>query len=65
VPIYLLSAGSVIAGSTRLLVVISLGVTVGTFLGVPLLSRIPGSLYRRLVGGLLLLLGISLFVALL
>jgi len=63
VPIYLLSAGSVIAGETRLWIVLSIGVTVGTFLGVPLLGRIPESIYRRLVGGLLLLLGISLFAA--
>jgi uncharacterized protein len=63
VPIYLLSSGAVIAGATRLLVVLSVGVTVGTFLGVPLLSRIPESIYRRLVGALLLLLGISLFAA--
>jgi uncharacterized membrane protein YfcA len=63
VPIYLLSAGSVIAGETRLLIVLSIGATVGTFIGVPILSRIPESIYRRLVGGLLLLLGISLFAA--
>jgi uncharacterized membrane protein YfcA len=61
VPIYFLTAGSVITGSTRLWIVISVGVTIGTFVGVPLLSRIPESTYRRLVGGLLLLLGISLF----
>jgi uncharacterized protein len=63
VPIYLLSAGSVIAGATRLWMVVSIGVTVGTFAGVPILSRIPESTYRRLVGGLLLVLGVSLFAA--
>jgi uncharacterized membrane protein YfcA len=63
VPIYLLSAGPAIAGAMRLWIVASVGVTVGTFLGVPLLSRIPESTYRRLVGGLLLLLGISLVAA--
>ncbi|MFL5606119.1 MAG: sulfite exporter TauE/SafE family protein [Gemmatimonadaceae bacterium] len=63
VPIYLLSAGSVIAGQTHLLIVLSIGVTVGTFLGVPLLSRLPESIFRRLVGGLLLLIGISLIAA--
>jgi uncharacterized protein len=63
VPIYLVSAASVIAEATRVWVVLSVGVTVGTFLGVPILSRIPESIYRRLVGGLLLLLGISLFAA--
>lgn len=63
VPIYFLSAGSVIRGATRLWMVACVGVTMGTFLGVPLLSRIPESIYRRLVGGLLLLLGIGLFAA--
>jgi uncharacterized membrane protein YfcA len=63
VPIYLLSSGSVIAGATRLWMVVSIGVTVGTFAGVPILSRIPESTYRRLVGGLLLVLGVSLFAA--
>jgi uncharacterized membrane protein YfcA len=63
VPIYLLSAGSVVATATRLWIVLSIGVTVGTLLGVPILSRIPMSIYRRFVGGLLLLLGISLFAA--
>ena len=63
VPVYLLSAHSVIAGATRVWIVASIGVTIGTFLGVPLLSRIPESIYRRIVGVLLLLLGISLFIA--
>jgi uncharacterized protein len=63
VPIYFLSAGSVIAESTRLLAVIAAGVTVGTFIGVPLLGRIQESVYRRLVGALLIALGAWLFVA--
>jgi uncharacterized membrane protein YfcA len=62
VPIYLLSAGPVIADSMRLWIAASVGVTVGTFLGVPVLGRIPESTYRRLVGGLLLLLGLSLLL---
>ena len=60
VPIYLMTAGPVIAGTTRLWIILSIGVTIGTFLGVPILGGIPTSIYRRLVGGLLLLLGISL-----
>jgi uncharacterized membrane protein YfcA len=60
VPIYFWSAGPTIVAAVRLWVVIAIGVTVGTFLGVPVLSRIPESIYRRLVGALLLLLGISL-----
>ena len=60
VPIYLLSAGPVIAGELRMWIILSIGVTVGTFLGVPLLRRIPESIYRRLVGALLAMLGVSL-----
>lgn len=63
VPIYLLSAGSVIADATRIWVVASAGVAIGTFVGVPVLSRIPESMYRRMVGGLLLALGCSLAAA--
>ena len=60
VPIYLASSGAVIAGSSRVWIVASVGVTIGTFLGVPVLSRIREAHYRRAVGLLLLLLGISL-----
>lgn len=63
VPIYLMSAGQVIAEATPLWLAASVGVTVGTFVGVPVLGRIPESTYRRLVGGLLLLLGIALLAA--
>lgn len=62
VPIYFLSSGAIIANSVPLLLVIALGVTAGTFVGVPILGRIPESAYRRLVGGLLIALGISLIV---
>jgi uncharacterized membrane protein YfcA len=61
VPIYLVSAGDVMARSVPLLLVMSAGVTLGTFVGVPLLGRIPETAYRRLVGGLLIVLGVSLF----
>jgi uncharacterized membrane protein YfcA len=61
VPIYFVFAGDVVARSVPLLIVMSAGVTLGTFIGVPILGRIPESAYRRLVGGLLIVLGISLF----
>jgi len=63
VPIYFLSAGSVIASNTRLWMVVSVGVTIGTFMGVPILGAIPESTYRRLVGALLLALGLALIAA--
>lgn len=63
VPIYLLSAGSVMFQGTPLWVVASIGVTIGTFLGVPMLERIPEGAYRRLVGALLLVLGVVLLAS--
>ena len=63
VPIYLFTAGSIIAATPRLWVVASVGVTIGTFLGVPVLGRIPQSIYRQLIGGLLLMLGIAVLAA--
>jgi uncharacterized membrane protein YfcA len=64
-PIYFMTAGSVIAASATLWLIATAGVTIGTFIGVPILGRIPASAYRRLVGVLLLLLGASLMAALL
>jgi len=40
----------------------NLFLAVGTFVGVPILGRIPESTYRRLVGALLVVLGITLFL---
>jgi uncharacterized protein len=64
VPIYFATMGPVIAEATRTVIAASIGVTIGTFLGVPILSRIPERIYRRLVGALLLMLGISLVLTL-
>ena len=63
VPIYFVTAGGIIAGRIPLLIALSAGVVAGTFVGVPILGRIQEHAYRRLVGGLLLVLGISLFAA--
>jgi uncharacterized membrane protein YfcA len=62
VPIYFFTAGTVISNSLHLLLLLSIGVTAGTFVGVPILGRIPEPAYRRLVGALLVALGISLAV---
>ena len=64
VPIYLLTSASVIAERTPTWIAASAGVTIGTLIGVPLLRRLPESAYRRVVGTLLLALGIALFAAL-
>jgi uncharacterized protein len=63
VPIYVLSAGDVIARAAPIWLVASLGVILGTFLGVPVLTRIPEATYRRILGGLLLVLSSTLFAA--
>jgi uncharacterized membrane protein YfcA len=63
VPIYLVARGAVIQSTVPLWMAGTVGVVVGTFLGVPLLGRIPPQLYRPLVGGLLVALGLSLVIA--
>jgi uncharacterized membrane protein YfcA len=63
IPIYVLSAGDVIVHAAPLGLVASIGVTLGTFLGVPVLTRIPEATYRRLLGGLLVVLGGTLIAA--
>jgi uncharacterized membrane protein YfcA len=63
VPIYILAQGPVLAATVPLWLAGTIGVVVGTLIGVPLLGRIPTDLYRRMVGGLLVILGVSLLVA--
>jgi len=63
IPIYVLSAGDVIARAAPLWLVASIGVTLGTFLGIPVLTRIPETTFRRILGGLLVVLGGTLFAA--
>jgi uncharacterized membrane protein YfcA len=63
VPIYVVVSGSTLAANVPLWAAGTLGVVVGTLVGVPLLSRIPAKLYRQIVGGLLVALGISLAIA--
>jgi uncharacterized membrane protein YfcA len=61
-PIYLLTAGSAIVAAKATVVVATIGVVVGTMVGVPALGRIPASIYRRMLGGLLMILGAWLLV---
>src|SRR5262245_36189348 len=62
VPIYLLTAGSAIVAAKGIVVVATIGVVIGTLIGVPALGRIPASAYRRMLGSLLVLLGLWLLV---
>jgi uncharacterized membrane protein YfcA len=63
IPVYPVAAPVAIAGSVPLWLAASAGVTVGTLIGVPVLGRIPAATYGRLLGGLLVLLGVSLLIA--
>jgi uncharacterized protein len=63
IPIYLLSEGGTIAATVPLWVAASVGATIGTLLGVPVLSQLPARTYHRLLGVLLVLLGFALFAA--
>jgi uncharacterized protein len=63
VPIYLVTAGAAVGQAATVWLVLSLGVTIGTLIGVPVLGRLRESIYRRLVGTLLLMLGVGLLAA--
>jgi uncharacterized protein len=60
VPVYLILSGAALRAHLPFILVACAGVIVGTFVGVPLLSRLPEAGYRRLVGVLLVLPGLSL-----
>lgn len=62
VPVYLMTRGPVVEANATLWLAGIAGVVVGTYLGVPVLGRIPATLYRQIVGGLLVALGISLVI---
>lgn len=63
IPIYLLSEGRAIGATVPLWIAASIGASIGTLLGVPMLSRIPPRTYHRLLGVLLVLVGLALFAA--
>ncbi|HEV7922366.1 MAG TPA: sulfite exporter TauE/SafE family protein [Thermoanaerobaculia bacterium] len=61
-PVYLWSEGAKLMSVRTMIVIMTAGVVIGTFLGRILLGRIPEPLFKRLVSGLVLLLGIALLV---
>jgi len=63
VPIYLWTAGPVIAGTAPLWGTAAIGAVLGTLIGLPVLRSVPEPIYRRLVGLLLVLLGLWLLIA--
>jgi uncharacterized membrane protein YfcA len=62
-PIYLATRGSELVQVWPLLLVLTAGVVVGTFVGVPILKTMRDELFRRLLALLLVALGVSLIVS--
>ena len=60
VPIYLLTSGDEIAASLRVILILSVGVVLGTFFGAPILRRLPERTFRRLVALVLIVVGVLL-----
>lgn len=60
VPIYAFTGSGLIAAQVPLILWMTLGVTTGTIIGVPLLGRLQQSSYRRLIG--VLLISLALFL---
>jgi uncharacterized membrane protein YfcA len=63
VPIYVVMRRDVLASTTPYWLVGSVGVIIGTLLGVPILGRIPQPLYRKLVATLLIALALLLIAS--
>jgi uncharacterized membrane protein YfcA len=61
-PVYLYTAGPVLASHVPLIAATSTGVVAGTFVGVPVLRRVPENTYRQMIGLLLVVLGAALIV---
>lgn len=63
VPLYIAIRGHVLASTLPYWVAGSIGVIVGTLIGVPVLGRLPQTLYRKLVATLLIALAFVLVAA--
>lgn len=61
-PVYLAHSSAVVADNARLVATITLGVLAGTLIGDPLLRRIPERWFSRVIGMLLIALGIYMLV---
>jgi uncharacterized membrane protein YfcA len=60
VPVYLIADGEDIIRLWPTIVLLTVGVVLGTFLGAPILRRLPETLFRRLLAVLLIVVGIAL-----
>ena len=61
-PVYLAHEGRAIANAWPLIAVTTIGVIIGTLLGRRLLGRIPEQRFRRVVSGVILVLGVSMLL---
>jgi len=61
-PIYVATSGPEMVARAPTVVVLTIGVLVGTIAGAPILRRLPPDLFRRLLAALLIVLGIVLIV---
>lgn len=59
-PVYLISAGDELLAAWPTIALLSAGVVIGTFIGAPVLRRMPERWFRRSLATLLLILGVGL-----
>lgn len=59
-PVYVVTSGADLAREWPTVLVLSAGALIGTFVGAPILRRIPEHAFRRLLAALLILLGVVL-----
>lgn len=62
VPVYVAGNTDLLSRQAPVWLLLTAAVVAGTLLGVPLLRRVPEPVYRRMIGALLVLLGVSLAV---
>jgi uncharacterized membrane protein YfcA len=62
-PVYLVTSGAEVVAVWPLVLLLSVGVVVGTLAGVPILKAIPEHLFRRLLALLLIALGLGLIAS--
>ena len=62
-PVYIAVSGAEMVQYLPIVMTLTLGVIVGTVIGVPVLRRLPESVFRRLLASLLVVLGLSLVVS--
>ena len=59
-PVYIVTSGASMVELWPIVGTLIVGVVVGTLVGVPVLRRIPEPVFRRLLGGLLVVVGVTL-----